>query len=63
MTADTYEDPPTRAELSAELGLAVEPRFRRRSLAAGYGGLRVDEFGYEADATYHPSLDGGGQDG
>jgi len=34
---------------------------RAEQRSAGYGGLKVDEYGYAADGAYHPALDGGGQ--
>lgn len=34
---------------------------RSAQRSVGYGGLKVDEYGREADGSYHPALDGGGQ--
>lgn len=61
MTAAHDYDPPSRHDLAIELGLAHEPAVTRKSLRQSYGGLRVDEYGYDRDGNYYPSLDGGGQ--
>jgi len=57
---------PARRGYDVTLEIDAETRRLSRSAraeqrSAGYGGLRVDELGYDAAGTYYPSLDGGGQ--
>lgn len=56
-----HDAAPPQRELAIELGLPT-PRMSKSARAAersgGYG-LRVDEYGYQADGTWHVELDGG----
>lgn len=52
-----HDEAPSRRELAIELGEPYTSE-TRKSLASRYGGLRVDEYGYDRDGNYYPEKDG-----
>lgn len=48
----------TEADIDAP---ALSRAARQSQRSSGYGGLRVDEYGRDADGVWYPQYDGGGQ--
>lgn len=48
-------------ECDEETRLRLSRSAQRSQRSAGYGGLRVDEFGRDRDGAWFPQYDGGGQ--
>jgi hypothetical protein len=58
------DEAPTQRDLAIELGVpipALSRAARQSQRSGGYGGLRVDEYGYDREGRHYEEYDGGGQ--